>query len=97
MPIRQEFKKLFRARAVVRMKIQSDKKLKTLFEALRPETVRSLSPRSRVSMKLENSTLILEFEAQDTSALRASMNSYLRWINSMSKVLESIDKLMSVS
>jgi tRNA threonylcarbamoyladenosine modification (KEOPS) complex Pcc1 subunit len=42
-------------------------------------------------MRFEGRTLILEFSALDSTALRAAMNSYLRWILTI-KELYSIIK-----
>ena len=69
-----------KAKAVIRLNFSSEKQLKVVMEALRPETETSSTPRSRVEMKAEGHCLILEFMATDTSALRASLNSYLRLI-----------------
>ena len=69
-----------KAQAVVRLEFLSDKQLKVVLEALKPETETSSTNRSKVNMKSENQSLILVFNAKDTSALRASMNSYLRLI-----------------
>jgi len=69
-----------KAQAVVRLEFLSEKHLKVVLEALKPETKTSSTKRSKVNMKSENQSLILEFNAKDTSALRASMNSYLRLI-----------------
>ncbi len=68
------------AQAVVRLEFLSEKQLKVVLEALKPETETSSTNRSKVHMKTENQSLVLEFNARDTSALRASMNSYLRLI-----------------
>jgi len=35
---------------------------------------------------------VLKVEARDTVALRAALNAYLRWINSMVNVLEVLEK-----
>ena len=69
-----------KAQAVIRLNFSSEKQLKVVLGALRPETETSATPRSKVHMKTEDQSLILEFMARDTSALRASMNSYLRLI-----------------
>ena len=69
-----------KAQAVIRLNFSSEKQLKEVLQALKPETEPSATPRSKVHMKTEDQTLILEFRAKDTSALRASMNSYLRLI-----------------
>ena len=69
-----------KAQAVVRLHFSSEKQLKVVLEALKPETETSTTSRSKVQMNAEENSLILEFKAKDTSALRASMNSYLRLI-----------------
>ena len=69
-----------KAQAVIRLNFSSEKQLKVVLGALKPETETSATPRSKVHMKTEDQSLILEFRAKDTSALRASMNSYLRLI-----------------
>lgn len=69
-----------KAQAVIRLNFSSEKQLKVVLEALRPETETSVTPRSEVQMKAEGQSLILEFRARDTSALRAALNSYLRLI-----------------
>ena len=69
-----------KAQAVVHLEFLSEKQLKVVLEALKPETETSSTNRSKVHLKKENQSLVLEFKAKDTSALRASMNSYLRLI-----------------
>lgn len=71
---------IIKAKAVVRLDFSSDKQLQVVLDALKPETEISSTKRSEIQMKTENQFLILEFFANDTSALRASMNSYLRLI-----------------
>ena len=68
------------AQAVVRLHFSSEKQLKVVLAALKPETETSTTSRSEVLMTAEDKSLVLEFKAQDTSALRAAMNSYLRLI-----------------
>jgi tRNA threonylcarbamoyladenosine modification (KEOPS) complex Pcc1 subunit len=69
-----------KAQAVIRLNFSSEKQLKVVLEALKPEIETSTTPRSKVDLKAEGHSLVLEFEATDTSALRAAMNSYLRLI-----------------
>lgn len=69
-----------KAQAVIRLKFSSEKQLKAVLDALKPETETSSTPRSKVYMQTEDQTLILDFRAKDTSALRAATNSYLRLI-----------------
>jgi KEOPS complex subunit Pcc1 len=69
-----------KAQAVVRLNFSSEKQLHVVLQALKPETETSSTSRSKVHMTTEGQSLILDFKAKDTSALRASMNSYLRLI-----------------
>jgi KEOPS complex subunit Pcc1 len=48
--------------------------------ALSPEVGREI-PRTRVSLTSEGDEIILNVEASDLGALRAALNSYLRWIS----------------
>ena len=69
-----------KAQAVVRLNFSSEKQLQVVLQALKPETETSSTHRSKVHMTTEAQSLILDFRAKDTSALRTSMNSYLRLI-----------------
>jgi tRNA threonylcarbamoyladenosine modification (KEOPS) complex Pcc1 subunit len=81
-----------KAQAVIRLNFSSEKQLKIVLGALRPETETSATPRSKVHMKTEDQSLILEFRARDTSALRAAMNSYLRLIGVAMNLQNLIDE-----
>jgi KEOPS complex subunit Pcc1 len=47
--------------------------------SLHPETQREI-PRSVVKISEDDSFVHIEIAAQDTSSLRAALNSYLRWM-----------------
>jgi len=61
-----------------------------LLRALQPEAERPSSARSSVSMKAEGRHLNLRIRASDISALRAALNSYLRWADAILDVLERV-------
>jgi len=82
-----------KAQAIIRLNFSSEKQLKVVLEALKPETRTPPTRRSKVQMKGEGNSLTLDFKARDTSALRAAINSYLRWILLTKTVLESVSKL----
>ncbi len=69
-----------KAQAVIRLNFSSEKQFKVVLEALKPEIETSTTPRSKIDLKAERQSLVLEFKATDTSALRAALNSYLRLI-----------------
>jgi tRNA threonylcarbamoyladenosine modification (KEOPS) complex Pcc1 subunit len=47
---------------------------------LKPELEEKI-PRSAVSLESKGNDLIIRIEAEDVSALRATISSYLRWIS----------------
>jgi KEOPS complex subunit Pcc1 len=53
-----------------------------IYESIAPELSDEVNPRSTTQCWLEGEDiLILKIEAQDTAALRAAMNMYLRLVN----------------
>jgi len=82
-----------KAQAIIRLNFSSEKQLKVVLEALKPETRSPATRRSKVEMKGEGNSLTLNFKARDTSALRAAINSYLRWILLTKSILESVSEL----
>ncbi len=80
------------AAATVRLRFRRKDQLLAIFEALEPETRTAVSSRSKVRVKREDKTLTLVFEAKDTSALRAALNSYLHWIRLTKDVLDSLSR-----
>ena len=81
-----------KARAAVRLKFPSEKQLETILRSLEPEVNSPTSARSQASLAKEGSFLILKIEAKDTVALRAALNAYLRWINSMLNVFQILER-----
>ena len=51
-----------------------------VLESLLPELDRSVS-RTQVDLVKSDTGVILKISAEDTSALRAAINSYLRWLD----------------
>ncbi len=70
-----------KSHVIIRLNFPSERRLEIVLSALQPETRTPPSFRSRVKVEGVGTTLTLSFEASDTSALRAAVNSYLRWIN----------------
>jgi KEOPS complex subunit Pcc1 len=65
--------------AVFRFTTQNAQKI---YQALLPELTDEVNPRSKVQCVLEqDNCLVLSVAAQDTSALRAALNMYLRLIS----------------
>lgn len=66
--------------ARIRIELSSEKLLRVLLKALLPETKKPTTSRSKVSVEGKGRKLTIRIEAKDTSALRATLNSYLRWV-----------------
>jgi len=81
-----------KARAAVRLKFPSEKQLETILRSLEPEVKSPTSTRSQASLAKKGDCLILKIEAKDTVALRAALNAYLRWINSISNVFQILER-----
>jgi tRNA threonylcarbamoyladenosine modification (KEOPS) complex Pcc1 subunit len=80
-----------KAHAEIRLKFPTEKHLKTVSEALLPEISKPISERARVALESDSACLILKFEAEDTVALRSALNAFLRWINSMTSVVDVLE------
>ncbi len=80
-----------KATAIAQIIFKSERHVLALQKALLPESQNKISERSRVSIAKDGSTILLNVEAEDTVALRASLNAYLRWINSADSVLKTLE------
>lgn len=54
-----------------------------IISSLKPELESGVSERSRVILKSSDKGLVVEVSADDVTALRAAVNSYLYWIQSI--------------
>ena len=59
-------------------------------ESLSPEVEQSISERSNVVITRKNGDLAIIIEALDIVALRAAINSYLRWIKTILDIVETV-------
>ena len=80
------------AKATIRLKFTSQKQLTTLLNALSPEVNAQVTRRSKIEIDKNGLFLILTVEAVDTVAMRATLNAYLRWINSTINVIHVIEE-----
>ena len=78
-------------KATVRLKFGSQKQIKTLLSALTPETNDTVTRRANVKLEKDGLFLVLTVESEDTVALRATLNAYLRWINSTVNVIGVVE------
>ncbi len=69
-----------KAYATIHLTFPSEKVTALIFKSIKPETESAPTIRSKVSIAKAERTITLTFQARDTTALRAAVNSYLRWI-----------------
>jgi len=63
----------------------------TILCALEPETESVPSERATTTIRADESKLVLEILAEDLTALRAAMNSFLAWISGAKRALEYVN------
>jgi tRNA threonylcarbamoyladenosine modification (KEOPS) complex Pcc1 subunit len=80
-----------RAKATVCLKFSSEKQLTTLLDALMPEACAPATRRANVKLEKDGLILLLTVEADDTVALRSTLNAYLRWINSTVNIMDVVE------
>jgi len=79
------------AKAEIRLKLANQKQVKTLLDALSPEANAPVTRRANIKLQRDGLFLVLAVEAKDTVALRATLNAYLRWINSTVNVMQFVE------
>lgn len=67
-------------KAEFKIKFDTIEEAEVVLKTIEPELKSAPSDRSSVTTKLNAETLYLIIDAEDTPSLRASINSYLRWI-----------------
>ncbi len=60
-------------------------------ESLIPETKTPSSNRSSTVIEMDENHIIIKTDADDISALRANLNSYMRWVQSIQEVVNNLN------
>ena len=82
-----------RALATIHLRFPSEKMTSIITGALDPETRSSVTNRSRVILKQKQQTITLIFISKDTTAIRASLNSYLSWLHLLFELYHTIESI----
>jgi KEOPS complex subunit Pcc1 len=80
-----------KAKATLRLKFSLEKQLTALLDALTPEANAPVTRRANVKLEKDGLFLLLTVQADDTVALRSTLNAYLRWIGAAVNVMELIE------
>ncbi len=78
--------------SILEIPLESERIAKILYSALLPETESIPSERATTSISVKGSSLVVEIIANDLTAMRAALNSYIAWISACMKTIESIDE-----
>jgi KEOPS complex subunit Pcc1 len=81
-------KALKQVESLIELEFPSSSDAKIVFQAIRPEIRESPSERTSTEIECESNILKISITAQDTTSLRASLNSYLRWVMLSNEILE---------
>jgi len=79
-----------KAHVELHLDLGSEKEAMTIYAALLPETESVPSERAKTSVEVKGSVLIIRVQAEDLTALRAATNSFLSWVSSCRRTLESV-------
>ena len=82
-----------KAKATIRLGFPSEKQRKTVSSALLPELKKPVGTKARAELEEDGVFLILKVEAENTVALRSTLNAYLRWINSVRNVMKVLEQV----
>jgi tRNA threonylcarbamoyladenosine modification (KEOPS) complex Pcc1 subunit len=84
---------LKRTKAEIVLKLDSKKAAAAVYNAVLLETKQSIGPRSTAHVRLKERQLQICLNAMDLNALRAALNSYLRWVAGSADLITTIDLL----
>jgi tRNA threonylcarbamoyladenosine modification (KEOPS) complex Pcc1 subunit len=79
------------AKATLRLQFANEKQLISLLDALMPEAKAPATRRTKVKLEKNGVFLTLIVDAEDTVALRATLNAYLRWVNSTLNIIDVVE------
>ncbi|AHF79657.1 KEOPS complex subunit Pcc1 [Thermococcus paralvinellae] len=69
-----------RIKGTIEIEFPSEEIAKIVYESVLFEHLSVPYRRSKIEFKREGNRIVLQFVAKDNSALRGTLNSYLRWI-----------------
>ncbi|TFG96611.1 hypothetical protein E4H12_10680 [Candidatus Thorarchaeota archaeon] len=78
--------------SVLEIPLDSEKIANIIYSALLPETESIPSDRATTSVSVKGSSLVVEIVANDLTAMRAAINSYIAWISACLRTIDSIDE-----
>jgi len=78
--------------SVLEFPLESERVAHILYSALLPETKSIASDRATTKVSVKGSSLIVEIVANDLTAMRAALNSFVAWISACMRTIDSINE-----
>ena len=78
--------------SILEIPLESERMANILYSALLPETESIPSERATTNVSVKGSSLLVEIVANDLTAMRAALNSYVAWISACMRTIDSINK-----
>ncbi len=78
--------------SILEIPLESKRMANILYSALLPETESIPSERATTNVSVKGSSLIVEIVANDLTAMRAALNSYVAWISACMRTIDSINE-----
>ena len=73
---------------IFEVEFNSENHAQIIYNSIKPELSFSRNDRSTTTIQLKNKSIIIEINSKDVVSLRASINSYVRWINLSIEILK---------
>ena len=77
--------------SILEIPLESEHIANILYSALLPETESIPSERATTTVYVRNSSLYIEVNASDLTAMRAALNSFIAWISACMRTISSVD------
>ncbi len=73
---------------VFSIELDSDSDAEIVYNSIKPEVSYAHNERSTTEIELENNRIVIKIFSNDVVSLRASINSYVRWIKLSTEILK---------
>lgn len=81
----------WKSSAKIKIRFETEKQVESIFKALEPESKKSPTTRSKVEIMKKKRDILLIVRAKDIVALRAALNSHLRFLKAWKKIIKIIE------
>lgn len=73
---------------VFNIELEDSREAEIIYNSICPEVSYARNERSRTEIELEDNVIVIKIFSRDVVSLRASINSYVRWIKLSTEILK---------